>query len=204
VALVNTHAAAASALVAWVVIELLRDRQATAVGAATGAVVGLVAITPAAGYVTPLAALAVGVIAAGASYVAMNLRARTRVDDALDVFACHGVAGIAGALLTGVFATKAVNAAGADGLLAGNVRLLGVQALAVLSTVLLSGGITAAVLGALGALGSLRVPLHEELTGVDLGQHGEQAYHGDGSAEVAALGGRIDDAVILSGRSEAA
>lgn len=204
VALVNTHAAAAAALVAWVVIELLRNRQATAVGAATGAVVGLVAITPAAGYVTPLSALAIGVLAAGASYLAMNLRARTKIDDALDVFACHGVAGIAGALLTGVFATKAVNAAGADGLLFGNARLLGVQALAVLCTVVLSGAVTGLVLWGLGALASLRLPLHEELTGVDLSQHGEQAYHDDGSAEVAALGGRIDDAVILSGRSEAA
>lgn len=203
-AVMTSHAAAAAALVTWLIIDFTRTGQATAVGAATGAVVGLVAITPAAGYVTPLSALAIGVLAAGASYLAMNLRARTKIDDALDVFACHGVAGIAGALLTGVFATKAVNAAGADGLLFGNARLLGVQALAVLCTVVLSGAVTGLVLWGLGALASLRLPLHEELTGVDLSQHGEQAYHDDGSAEVAALGGRIDDAVILSGRSEAA
>src|SRR5690348_10907229 len=119
-AFVNTHAAAAAALACWLLLDLARSRRTTAVGAATGAIVGLVAITPAAGFVTPRSALLIGALAAGAVYLAMQLRAHSKIDDALDVFACHGVAGILGALLTGVFATKAVNPAGADGLLAGN------------------------------------------------------------------------------------
>src|SRR5438094_126830 len=117
-----------------------------------GAVVGLVAITPAAGFVTPRAALLIGAAAAAVVYGAMQLRAHTRIDDALDVFACHGVAGILGALLTGVFATKAVNPAGADGLLAGNSGQLGVQAIAVLATMLLSGAFTAAIIVGLRAV----------------------------------------------------
>jgi ammonium transporter, Amt family len=116
VAFVTTHTAAAAALATWILLDLVVGRRATAVGAATGAVVGLVGITPAAGFVTPLAAVAIGALSAGGSFFAMQLRAKSRVDDALDVFACHGVAGIVGALLTGVFATKTVNPAGADGL----------------------------------------------------------------------------------------
>src|ERR671914_1673517 len=137
-ALVTTHTAGATALTTWLLLDLIRTRRSTAVGAATGAVVGLVAITPAAGFVTPLAALAIGMLAAGASYAAIQLRPKTKVDDALDVFACHGVAGIMGALLTGVFATKAVNPAGADGLLEGNASQLGVQVVAVLATIALA------------------------------------------------------------------
>ena len=186
-ALLTTHTAAAAALTAWVLIDVARTGQATAVGAATGAVVGLVAITPAAGYVTPLGALAIGSLAAGASYAAIQLRGRTRVDDALDVFACHGVAGMAGALLTGVFATKAVNPGGADGLLAGNPALLGVQALGVVATVAFSGVVTLGVLLPLRAAGSLRVPVPEELQGVDLSEHGEHAYHGADGGEGAAV-----------------
>src|SRR4051812_35323004 len=108
-AFATTHAAAAAGLATWMIVDLIRTGRATAVGAATGAVVGLVAITPAAGFVSTRAALAIGMLGALASYTAMQLRARTSVDDSLDVFACHGVAGIVGALLTGVFASKSVN-----------------------------------------------------------------------------------------------
>jgi len=194
-ALVTTHTAAAAALVAWVLLDIVRMGQATAVGAATGAVVGLVAITPAAGYVTPISAIAIGILAAGMSYAAIQLRGRTQVDDALDVFACHGVAGIAGALLTGIFASKSVNPAGADGLLAGNASLLGVQALAVTATIGFTAVVTGAVLLPLRAMGSLRVAMSDELTGIDQSEHGEVAYHDAGGV----LGGLpLGGGVILA------
>ena len=197
-ALVTTHAAAATALTTWIVLDLLRTGRSTAVGAATGAVVGLVAITPAAGFVTPLAALAIGALAAGASYAAIQARAKTRIDDALDVFACHGVAGITGALLTGVFATKVVNPAGANGLLAGNAAQVGVQFLAIVATIVLAAVGTTVILGVVNATVGLRVPLGDELAGVDLSEHGEQAYHGGG--DLGELAGRrisIGDSVLI-------
>jgi ammonium transporter, Amt family len=196
-ALVTTHTAGATALTTWLLLDLIRTGRSTAVGAATGAVVGLVAITPAAGFVTPLAAIAIGMLAAGASYAAIQLRPKTRIDDALDVFACHGVAGIMGALLTGVFASKEVNPSAADGLLLGNASLLGIQALAVLATIVLASAATVAILGLVNVTVGLRVPLHDELAGVDLSEHGEEAYHG---GDVGALAGRrisIGDSVLL-------
>ena len=194
-AFMTTHTAAAAALTTWLLLDLWRNGRTTAVGAATGAVVGLVAITPAAGFVTPRAALAIGALAAASSYAAMQLRARTRIDDALDVFACHGVAGIVGAMLTGVFATTAVNAAGANGLLAGNPAQLGVQAIAVLATMVLSGGLTAGIIVALRALMSIRATLHDELAGLDASDHGEEAYHAGDVGELA--GGAPLSGVIL-------
>jgi Amt family ammonium transporter len=185
-ALVNTHAAAAAAMIAWLVIDYMRGGQATAVGGATGAVVGLVAITPAAGYVSPLSAILIGTLGACASYAAVQYRGRTSIDDALDVFACHGVAGIVGAVLTGVFASKAVNPAGADGLLFGGVRLFGVQMLAVLCTMAFTAPVTALALARLRAVGSLRLALPNEMSGVDVSEHGEHAYD-DG--EMSALTG---------------
>ncbi|MEO8881242.1 MAG: ammonium transporter [Gemmatimonadaceae bacterium] len=193
-AFVTTHTAAAAALTMWMVLDRLRNRHCTAVGAATGAVVGLVAITPAAGYVTPPAAIAIGVIAATASFFAMQLRARTQLDDALDVFACHGVAGIVGALLTGVFATKSVNAGGGDGLLAGNPGQLTIQLLAVLATMVLAGAGTAILLSVVKAFGGLRISLADEIAGIDVAEHGEQAYHGGDLDELA---GGLGDSIVL-------
>jgi len=196
-AFVTTHTAAATALTAWMLLDIVRLGRPTAVGAATGAVVGLVAITPAAGFVTPRGALAIGALAAAASYAAIVVRSRTRVDDALDVFACHGVAGILGALLTGVFATKTVNPAGADGLLAGNPAQLGVQALAVLATIVLAAVASIAILAILRATVGLRVSLDDEVTGLDIGEHGEEAYTG---GDVGALAGRrmaLGDSVVI-------
>ena len=197
-ALLTSHTAAASALLVWVLIDLKRVGQATAVGAATGAVVGLVAITPAAGYVSPLAAIVIGAAGACASYAAIQLRNRTRIDDALDVFACHGVAGIVGALLTGVFAQRAINAAGADGLLAGNARLLGVQAIAVLCTIAFAGTMTAVVLKGLAMVTALRAAVPNELRGIDLTEHGEHAYHDGDTSEIAGDGLRVGQPVLLT------
>ncbi len=197
-AFATTHTAAAAGLTAWILIDLLRSGRATAVGAATGAVVGLVAITPAAGFVSTRAALAIGACAALASYAAMQLRARTSVDDTLDVFACHGVAGIVGALLTGVFASKVVNAAGADGLLAGGgFHQLGVQAVAVLVTMVLSGTVTAGILVAMRALFGVRGSITDELTGLDSSEHGEEAYHAGDLGEMGGSAGALGQGVVL-------
>ncbi len=196
-ALLTTHSAAAASLVMWMVLDIRRTGTSTAVGAATGAVVGLVAITPAAGFVTPRAALVIGMLAAGASYAAIQLRHRSRIDDALDVFACHGVAGILGAVLTGVFATKTVNPAGADGLLAGNATQLWVQLLAVGATISLSGGLTAVIIVALRAVMEVRLPLDQEIRGVDLGEHGEEAYHGGDIGELAGRHSSLGDSVLI-------
>jgi Amt family ammonium transporter len=181
-------------------MDHLRGGQATAVGGATGAVVGLVAITPAAGYVTPVAALTIGTFAAGASYTALQLRSRSRIDDALDVCACHGVAGVVGALLTGVFATKSVNASGANGLLYGNAALLGVQALAVACTVVFTAPLTALSLTALRVFGSLRVPLSDELSGVDPSEHGEHAYDDGEMSALTGAGLAISSPVVMAAR----
>lgn len=186
-AFVTTHAAAAAAMVVWLVLEFTTAGKASAVGAATGAVVGLVAVTPAAGYVEPVAALAIGAAGAIASHTALRFRGRFRVDDALDVFACHGVAGIVGAMLTGVFATTAVNAAGGNGLLAGNARLLWVQALAVAVTIAFTAPMTALVMVIVRTLGSLRVSRDTAIDGVDVAEHGELAY----SDDFAPVGGMV-------------
>jgi Amt family ammonium transporter len=164
--------------------------------AATGAVVGLVAITPAAGFVTPAGALAIGALAAPRELRRAPPPGRTGVDDALDVFACHGVAGIVGALLTGVFATRTVNPAGADGLLAGNAALVGVQALAVGVTVVFAGGLTAGILALVGLVAPLRVQTADEIDGVDLSEHGESAYHGD-AVDLAGRGVPLGGSVYL-------
>jgi Amt family ammonium transporter len=196
-ALLTTHASAAAALLTWLLLEARRGGRATAVGAATGAVVGLVAITPAAGFVTPLAALLIGALAAPCSFFALHYRATTRVDDTLDVFACHGVAGIAGAVLTGVFASRNVNPNGADGLLSGNAGLVGVQLLAVVATIAFAAIGSVAILAVLGRVMSLRVPLDVEVMGIDLAEHGEEAYHGSDLSDLAGRSTPLGDAVLL-------
>ncbi len=194
----STHAAAAAGLTAWMLIDIARTGRATAVGAATGAVIGLVAITPAAGFVSTRSGLAIGVIAAAASYAAMQLRARTSLDDTLDVFACHGVAGIVGALLTGVFASKLVNPAGADGLAnGGGFHQLGIQALAVLVTMVLSGSLTAGILVAVQAVTKVRTSIASEVIGLDMSEHGEEAYHAGDLGEMGGSAGALGHGVVL-------
>ena len=179
VAFMATFAAPAAALAMWMVLDISRTGRSTAVGAATGIVVGLVAVTPAAGYVTPLSALAIGAIASCTSYFAIQLRAKTKVDDSLDVFACHGTAGIVGALLTGVFATSSMNPAAADGLLYGNPGQLVTQVVAVMATLLFCGVMTFGILKLVSVVVPLRVPMGAELGGLDLSEHGEAAHDFD-------------------------
>jgi Amt family ammonium transporter len=185
-AFTNTMLAPAGTLVVWTLLDLARSRRSTAVGAATAIVVGLVAITPAAGFVGPMSAIMLGAIAALPSYAGLLIRARTSLDDSLDVVAAHGVGGTVGALLTGVFAQKALNGV-ADGALFGNPSQLLVQGLAVLATILYSGAISFVLLKAIGLVTPLRVGANDESAGLDVTQHGEEAYvHAGGSTELPA------------------
>src|SRR5205809_951359 len=145
-------------------------------------VVGLVAITPAAGFVTAPASLVIGALAAVVSYTAIQIRARTRLDDSLDVFSCHGLGGAAGALLTGVFATKLANPAGGDGWLAGNFAQMGVQLLAILAAVVIAAAGTAIILVLVQATLGAKAGVREQLSGLDLSEHGEEAYFGEQGA----------------------
>ena len=197
-AFTNTNTAPAAAVLTWAMLDLIRTGKVTAVGAATGAVVGLVGITPAAGYVTPLGAIAIGMICAGLSYTAIQIRSRSRLDDSLDVFSCHGVAGMAGALLTGVFATKLANPAGADGLLAGNAAQVGVQAVAVLAAALIAGVGTFAVVSFVKVTVGVRAGVRDELTGLDLSEHGEEAYFVSDGSTLATPGVALGESVIIS------
>jgi Amt family ammonium transporter len=181
-AFTNTFLAPAATLVVWTLLDYFRTGKATAVGGATGIVVGLVAITPAAGFVSPISALILGAVAAFPSYFVIQLRSRTRIDDSLDVFAGHGIGGLTGALLTGVLAQKIWNSAGNDGLLFGNPHQLAVQALACLSAAAYAGIMTFVILKVLGLVMSLRAVPRVEGVGMDVSQHGEEAYaSGEGS-----------------------
>jgi len=175
-AFVTTNTAAATAALTWLAASWIRHRRPSALGAAAGAVAGLVGITPAAGFVSVGGALLIGLLAGLGCFLAVEYVVRGRVDDALDVFGVHGVGGILGALLTGVLAAKAVNPAGADGALYGNLRQLGVQAIAVGAVALYSAAVTAGLLKVVDVLVGLRVSPEDEVRGLDLTQHGELAY----------------------------
>ena len=176
-AFVATNLAAAMGALTWMTMSWWHRGHPSVVGAAAGSVAGLVAITPAAGFVTPMAAILIGFGAGVACYLAIQLRERMRrVDDALDVWAVHGVGGTWGALATGLFATLAVNAAAANGLLYGNPRQLAVQALAVAVAWLYSGGMTLLILKAVNVIVPLRVSEADESLGLDVSQHAEIAY----------------------------
>ncbi|MEI2693155.1 MAG: ammonium transporter [Anaerolineae bacterium] len=174
-ALMNTNTAAAAAALVWMLLSW-RDSRPSVLGIITGAVVGLVAITPAAGFVTPIGAMIIGALAAPISFFAIKLRQSRRLDESLDVWACHGMGGVWGALATGLFATKAVNPAGADGLFYGNPQQLLVQALSVAVTVVFAFGVTWLLGVALKRTIGLSVSDTEEQIGLDIAEHGERAY----------------------------
>jgi Amt family ammonium transporter len=181
-AFTTTFLAPMGTLVVWTLLDYARSGKPTAVGAATAIVVGLVAITPAAGFVGPMSAILLGAIAAVPSYFGLLWRARTSLDDSLDVVAAHGLGGTVGALLTGVFAQKALNAAGNDGLLFGNPGQLGIQAVAVATAIVYSGAISFILLKLIGAIIPLRANADDQNVGLDMTEHGEEAYvHGTGA-----------------------
>jgi Amt family ammonium transporter len=175
-AFVATHSAAAAAALSWMLVEWIHRGSPTVLGVASGAVAGLATVTPGAGYVGPFSAVAIGVLAGAVSYAAIIWKGKLRYDDSLDVVGIHGVGGSLGILATGLFASKAVNAAGADGLLFGNPGFLGVQLVAVVATGLFSLVGTYLILMVVNRLLGLRVSPDQERMGLDLSQHNERAY----------------------------
>ena len=174
-AFIVTNTAAAAATLTWVGASYLRTRKVSVVGAACGSVAGLVAITPASGFVNTGGALAIGLVAGGLCYSATLLRARSTVDDALDVFAVHGVGGMFGALATGVFATSAIQEA-YKGLVDGNAGQIGIQLLAVGATIGYAVVATFIIVKIVDFILGLRVTSTQEESGLDLSVHGEAAY----------------------------
>ncbi len=173
---VNTLLAPAATLVVWSILDVVFAKHITAVGAATGIVVGLVAVTPAAGFVSPMSAIVIGALAAFPSYFVLRWRAKSSLDDSLDVFAAHGIGGITGALLTGVFATTVLNSAGQDGLLYGNPGQVLTQLIAVGAVFVYSGVLTVVILKVVQAVAGLRPSTDHERKGMDVLAHSEEAY----------------------------
>ena len=176
VAFVATHTAAVTAALSWMAVEWWHRGTPTVLGIASGAIAGLAMVTPGAGFVSPFSALFMGMAAGGLSYVAIMKKGGLGYDDSLDVVGIHGVAGVGGILLTGLLASKAVNAAGADGLLHGNASFLAVQALTVVVVGVFSAAGTWVILKAVDRVVGLRLLPEEERMGLDLSQHNERAY----------------------------
>ena len=176
-AILTTNTAAAAAVLSWLILEWIYYKKSTLLGAATGAVVGLVAITPAAGFVTPISAIIIGLTVSPICYHAVSiLKSKLGYDDSLDAFGCHCIGGIWGAIATGIFATKNVNPAGADGLLYGNFAQLGYQVIGILATIVFSSVLSFLILKTISLFTELRVSSKEENIGLDISQHGEEAY----------------------------
>lgn len=180
-AFVNTMLAPAATLAVWTLLDLMRGGRATAVGAAPAIVVGLVVVTPAAGYIGPASALALGALGAFPSYFALIYRARTKLDDSLDVVAAHGVGGATGAILTGVFADAAWSG-GPSGMMSGNPGQVLTQLYGVVAVLAYSGVATFVILKAIGLLMPLRAAGRVEGVGLDVTDHGEEAYTGGDGA----------------------
>ncbi|MBN1615510.1 MAG: ammonium transporter [Deltaproteobacteria bacterium] len=174
-ALLTTNTSAATAGLVWMLLSWLDGRPST-LGISTGMVVGLAAVTPASGFVTPLASMVIGAVAAPLSYYTMRFRDRRRLDESLDVFACHGMASTWGMIALGLFATVAVNADGANGLFFGNPGQIGIQALAAAVTIIFSFGMTFVLAKMLDVSIGLRVSAAEEEVGLDISSHGERSY----------------------------
>lgn len=174
-ALLTTNTSAATAGIVWMMLSWLDGRPST-LGIATGMIVGLAAVTPASGYITPLTAMVVGAVAAPLSYYAMRFREKRRLDESLDVWACHGMASLWGMVATGLFATVSVNADGANGLFFGNPNQVCIQILAVLVTIVFSFTMTYILAKLLNISIGLRVTPMEEEVGLDISSHGERSY----------------------------
>jgi Amt family ammonium transporter len=196
-AFTNTLLTPACTLVVWFVLDLIRGRQVTAIGAATAIIVGCVGITPAGGFISPGWAMVLGAVAALPSYAAIVWRPRTRVDETLDVLAAHGVAGMTGIVFVGFFAQQSWNGV-SDGLLYGNAGQLGWQLLAAISAPAYAFGATFALLRIIGALTPLRGTLHEEAIGMDVVHHGEEAYATGEGAILITPEGSIEEELALA------
>jgi Amt family ammonium transporter len=171
-AFVATNTAGASAAIVWMILSWIH-RRPSVLGAATGAIAGLAAVTPASGFIDPLSAIAIGAIASVISYYVIVLRMTVRIDESLDVFACHGMGGMWGMIATGIFASKSINPAGADGLIHGNITLLGIQAFTVVVVATFSFVLSLIIAKLIDLLMGLRVKDNEEMVGLDISQHAE-------------------------------
>ena len=176
VAFVATTVSPAAGGLTWVILEWVLRGKPTAIGIASGFLAGLGSVTAAAGFVTPIGALLIGSISSVCCFFAVSWRVKLQFDDSLDTYPVHGVGGTVGMLLTGIFATKEVNAAGNNGLLFGNPSLLGSQIVAVVATYLFAAAGTFIILKALGAIMELRVKPESEDQGLDINEHGEEGY----------------------------
>jgi Amt family ammonium transporter len=175
-AFVATHIAGTTGALAWIAMEWKAIGKATTLGAASGAVAGLATVTPASGFVGPLSAAFIGIAAGACCYLGIKMKNRFGYDDSLDVVGIHGVGGVIGVLAAGLFASKAVNASGADGLLFGNPSQLAIQALAIVVTIVYVFVLSFLLLKIVDKTLGLRIPEHEEASGLDLSQHDETAY----------------------------
>jgi len=200
IAFLNTAIAPGVAMLAWLLCEVIRGQRPSAVGAATGAVVGLVAITPACAYVGPIGGMVIGAIAAVCSFLVVQLKQRLAADDALDVFACHGIGGIVGAVLTGVFAdSKVTGLTAAKGLIDGNPGQVVIQLIGVGTTIVFCALGTAVLMFIIKAIMGVRVSAQEESMGLDVSSHAEDGYNnGDFGYASSSKSGSIDSPVILS------
>jgi Amt family ammonium transporter len=187
----------AASLVVWFVLDLVRGRKVTAIGAATAIIVGCVGITPAGGFISPGWAMVLGALVALPSYAVIVWRPRTRVDETLDVLAAHGIAGFTGILFIGFFAQLAWNGA-ADGLLYGDAGQLGSQAVAAMAAPAYAFAMTYVLLRALGAVMPLRGADHDEAVGMDVIHHGEEAYATGEGAILITPDGSVEDALAVA------
>jgi Amt family ammonium transporter len=175
-AFVVTHIASAVAALSWLLVEWIHRGKPTTLGAASGAVAGLVAITPGSGFVGPVSAIFIGGLAGAICYAGVMLKSKLRYDDSLDVVGIHGFGGTWGALATGLFASKAVNSAGSDGLFFGNAGQLGVQAVSVIATIVFAFVMTLLILKVVGWVAGTRVTDEDEEKGMDISMHDEKGY----------------------------
>lgn len=175
-AFVTTHTSAVAATLVWVIIEWLHRGKPTMFGAATGSIAGLATITPAAGFVSPMSALLIGLTAGSICYIALNVKGRLGYDDSLDAFGVHGIGGVLGVFATGLFAQTFINPAGSNGLFFGNIALAKTQMIAILVTAAYSFIITVVLLKIIDRLVGLRINEESEETGLDISQHGESGY----------------------------
>lgn len=175
-AILATHASACMGAISWCGAEWMHRGKPTVLGVASGAVAGLATVTPAAGYIGPLSAIGIGLVAGMSCYAAIVWKGRFGYDDSLDVVGIHGVGGVLGILATGLFASKAINSGGADGLLYGNPALFGVQVLTVVVVAVFSAVVTFLLLKLVDGMTKLRIEPEAEATGLDLSQHNERAY----------------------------
>jgi Amt family ammonium transporter len=175
-AFVATHSSAVSATLIWVIIEWLHRGKPTVFGAATGSIAGLATITPAAGFVSPISALVIGLMAGSVCYVALNVKGKLGYDDSLDAFGVHGIGGVLGVFATGLFAQTLINPGGSNGLFFGNIALAKTQLIAILVTAAYSFVITVVLLKIIDRLVGLRVNEESEVNGLDISQHGESGY----------------------------